>query len=126
MNTNYIKWHTHEPLEKIASEIHKKYGNSDIDDCWENYLSAMFTLHDKKRSNDPKWKEKVCDRLRHLFYVQKSKNSEYKDTNGYIKFLLKKFNQGDIPYERFEGTKSRIITFYKKRKLWGNNTYLPC
>jgi len=25
MNTNYIKWHTHEYLEKIASEIHKKY-----------------------------------------------------------------------------------------------------
>jgi len=25
MSTNYIKWHTHESLEKIASEIHKKY-----------------------------------------------------------------------------------------------------
>ena len=25
MNTSYIKWHTHESLEKIALEIHKKY-----------------------------------------------------------------------------------------------------
>lgn len=47
MNTNYIKWHTHEPLEKIASEIHKKYGCNvpvDIDYIVEMMGIELFDI----------------------------------------------------------------------------------